>query len=130
MAIYNYRMTNGTSAKDLIARLDPAKPVQAAHICEVWTLCKRGCDYTNQDLDVLSAAWAALQNGRDEPRDFEAAWVARWLNCPGYLADARRWAGPAQEQLPTELTPAGEQFVIPGCERNASPKAKQLGLFG
>lgn len=36
----------------------------------------------------------------------------------------------AQEQLPTELTPAGEQFVIPGCERNASPKAKQLGLFG
>ena len=31
---------------------------------------------------------------------------------------------------PTELTPAGEQFVIPGCERNASPKARQLGLFG
>lgn len=31
---------------------------------------------------------------------------------------------------PSELTPAGEQYVIPGCERNASPKAKQLGLFG
>lgn len=30
----------------------------------------------------------------------------------------------------TELTPEGEQAVIPGCERNASPKAKQLSLFG
>lgn len=29
-----------------------------------------------------------------------------------------------------ELTPAGEQHVIPGCERNASPKASQLDLFG
>ena len=29
-----------------------------------------------------------------------------------------------------ELTPAGEQAVIPGCERNFSPKAKQLDLFG
>lgn len=29
-----------------------------------------------------------------------------------------------------ELTPAGEQAVIPGCERNLSPKAKQLDLFG
>ncbi len=29
----------------------------------------------------------------------------------------------------TELTPAGEQTVIPGCERNLSPKAKQLELF-
>lgn len=30
----------------------------------------------------------------------------------------------------TELTPEGEQHVIPGCERNASPKARQLDLFG
>lgn len=29
----------------------------------------------------------------------------------------------------TELTPEGEQLVIPGCERNYSPKAKQLDLF-
>lgn len=33
-------------------------------------------------------------------------------------------------QWRTELTPAGEQTVIPGCERNASPKARQLDLFG
>jgi len=30
----------------------------------------------------------------------------------------------------TELTPAGEQAVIPGCERNESPRATQLDLFG
>ncbi len=29
----------------------------------------------------------------------------------------------------TELTPEGEQAVIPGCERNAAPGAKQLDLF-
>jgi hypothetical protein len=29
-----------------------------------------------------------------------------------------------------ELTPAGEQAVIPGCERNASPGVRQLDLFG
>tara|TARA_R110000796_G_scaffold9452_7_gene32204 strand:+ start:1745 stop:2146 length:402 start_codon:yes stop_codon:yes gene_type:complete len=33
-------------------------------------------------------------------------------------------------KVQTELTPAGEQHVIPGCERNASPKASQLDLFG
>lgn len=31
---------------------------------------------------------------------------------------------------PVELTPAGEQTVIPGCERNAAPGLKQLDLFG
>lgn len=29
-----------------------------------------------------------------------------------------------------ELTAAGEQAVIPGCERNAAPGARQLELFG
>ena len=29
----------------------------------------------------------------------------------------------------TELAPHGEQTVIPGCERNLSPKATQLDLF-
>ena len=35
-----------------------------------------------------------------------------------------------QQATATELTPAGEQHVIPGCERNASPKTSQLDLFG
>jgi len=30
----------------------------------------------------------------------------------------------------TELTATGEQYVIPGCERNASPRAGQMDLFG
>lgn len=30
----------------------------------------------------------------------------------------------------TELTPAGEQLVIPGCERNLAPAKTQLDLFG
>lgn len=30
----------------------------------------------------------------------------------------------------TELTPAGEQAVIPGCERNFAPGNRQLDLFG
>ena len=29
----------------------------------------------------------------------------------------------------SELTPAGEQLVIPGCERNLAPAARQLDLF-
>jgi hypothetical protein len=28
-----------------------------------------------------------------------------------------------------ELTPAGEQYVIPGCERDAAPTVRQLDLF-
>ena len=39
-------------------------------------------------------------------------------------------AAEQQTTTKTELTPAGEQHVIPGCERNASPKASQLDLFG
>lgn len=30
----------------------------------------------------------------------------------------------------SELTPAGEQLVIPGCERNLAPAKTQLDLFG
>lgn len=35
----------------------------------------------------------------------------------------------ARKPYRTELTPAGEQSVIPGCERDASPTARQLDLF-
>lgn len=35
-----------------------------------------------------------------------------------------------RENFRTELTSTGEQAVIPGCERNESPKASQLDLFG
>ena len=80
-------------------------------------------------------AWSVIisRNGRELPHltmafttEQEARDHALRINCKPFQPLFAR----AQEQLPTELTPAGEQFVIPGCERNASTKAKQLGLFG
>ena len=41
--------------------------------------------------------------------------------------------GPESETVAgfrSELTPAGEQFVVPGCERNRSAALRQLDLFG
>lgn len=35
-----------------------------------------------------------------------------------------------RQEYRSELTPIGEQLVIPGCERNLAPAAKQLSLFG
>lgn len=39
------------------------------------------------------------------------------------------WIKNPTPRFPSELTPEGEQTVIPGCERNLSPKATQLDLF-
>lgn len=36
---------------------------------------------------------------------------------------------PVGPKFNTELTPEGEQTVIPGCERNLAPGTKQLDLF-
>ena len=65
--------------------------------------------------------------------------VSVWIEA-GDGGGAEKWCGPSvrrairegRNYLPrfhTELTPIGEQLVIPGCERNLSPKAKQLDLF-
>jgi hypothetical protein len=51
----------------------------------------------------------------------EAAWIERLPNDAGSKARAPK--------VHTELTPEGEQYVIPGCEKNASPRAVQLNLF-
>ena len=37
--------------------------------------------------------------------------------------------GPFKVPHATELTPEGEQYVLPGCGRNRDPKQKQLNLF-
>ncbi|TNC65797.1 hypothetical protein [Rubellimicrobium roseum] len=37
---------------------------------------------------------------------------------------------PSGVRFRSELTPEGEQLVIPGCERNRSSKLRQLDLFG
>jgi hypothetical protein len=45
-------------------------------------------------------------------------------------AERESWIrNPTPRSYRTELTAAGEQSVIPGCERDASPKARQLDLF-
>lgn len=89
---YVYTMANGLSAKDLILGLDTEKPVQFAHIGEVFSLCMTGARYTNQDWDVLSAAHSAMHRDRDQPAEHERLWVERWRNCPAHILDARRWA--------------------------------------
>lgn len=89
---FEYTLSNGVTARDIIKGLDPAKPVQAAHIGEVWSLCMAGMRYSNQDLDVLGAAWRAMHNDRDQPAEHERLWVERWRNCPGHITCARNWA--------------------------------------
>jgi len=46
------------------------------------------------------------------------------------VLDAIEARAEAGREYRAELTAAGEQSVIPGCERNASPKMRQLDLFG
>lgn len=60
-----------------------------------------------------------------------AARNADRIGCPGYAAELREKRDRAAEVFNTELTPEGEQYVIPGAERNASPTGpKQHDLFG
>lgn len=49
------------------------------------------------------------------------------LRCGVVNAGQHEQTAPA---LRYELTPAGEQAVIPGCERNLAPAKRQLDLFG
>lgn len=56
----------------------------------------------------------------ERPEDMAAAVMA------AIEADVEKRRAPFR----SELTPAGEQLVIPGCERNLAPAAKQLSLFG
>lgn len=53
--------------------------------------------------------------------------LARRIKIHDDLAAAIEAAG--RPRFRTELTAAGEQYVIPGAELNASPKTRQLKLF-
>ena len=55
----------------------------------------------------------------ERPEDLAAAVMA------AIEADVEKRRAPFR----SELTPAGEQLVIPGCERNLAPAARQLDLF-
>lgn len=45
------------------------------------------------------------------------------------LGDLERSTWGKASEYRTELTPAGEQAVIPGCEMDAAPGKRQLDLF-
>lgn len=55
--------------------------------------------------------------------------TAAYERAPWGLEDADPAPAPSC-LLTTELTPEGEQFVIPGCERKRSKALRQLDLFG
>lgn len=61
------------SASEIIAKLDPAIPLQNAHIQAVRDLVAVGCRYSNQDFDVLAAAHRAI--GETEVASYEQRWV-------------------------------------------------------
>lgn len=83
------------------------------------------------DLDVTGLPWRDLLAAADGAADVMrgctwAEWIARGNPAPIDGHDTWRRA----KGYTTELTPEGEQTVIPGCERNAAPGPRQLDLFG
>ena len=57
---YTIHTANGWTTDDqIIAALNPAIPVQAAHIQAIRNLQRNMCRYSNEDFDVLAAAWRA-----------------------------------------------------------------------
>lgn len=58
---------------EIIAALDPAVPLQLAHIRRVEQLERDGCRYSYEDFDVLSAAYRAIGKTEIAPH------VARWV---------------------------------------------------
>jgi hypothetical protein len=70
----------------------------------------------------IRALWTA--QGVPPARQDELIAAARAKAQPG------AWVGPFRIGYPVELTRAGEQLVIPGCEHNAAPGRRQLDLFG
>ena len=74
---------------------------------------------------------AAARNMADDARKQDwHLWRIALINLEsgatvGYIA--QEYTAPVYS---AELTPVGEQLVIPGCERNLAPAAKQLSLFG
>lgn len=93
LANYTIQTPQGpVTAKEIIALLDPADPLHAAHIGEVFTLCATGMRHSNQDIDVLSAALTAARTFGQAVPEHAALWVARWSNCMSHVFTARAWA--------------------------------------
>jgi hypothetical protein len=73
--------------------------------------------FTSAPRSAHQLAYAAPSfDTRDEAETYRQGMVTAWAE--------------TRDTYRAELTPAGEQFVIPGCERNLAPAKRQLDLFG
>lgn len=61
------------SSAEIVGRLDPTVPLQLAHINSVKRIERDNCRYSNEDFDVLSAAFRAIGKSHIDP------WVAKWV---------------------------------------------------
>jgi hypothetical protein len=75
MAYSLYTSTGSITDEQIITSLDASIPLQAAHIRAIRNLQRDMCRYSNQDLDVLSAAHTVAITGRTEVNPWEAKWV-------------------------------------------------------
>jgi hypothetical protein len=76
--------------------------------------------FTSASPSAKRLAFAAPSfDTREEAETYRHAMVKAWSET--------RATVPAYK---TEFTPWGEQGIIPGCEKNQSPRMRQLDLFG
>lgn len=83
----------------------------------------------NPNTRLAQNIWRYLARETIEEEALEYA-SERDLADLAFRLRARHKSVDAGQLFKTELTPAGEQVVIPGCERNAAPTMTQLDLFG
>jgi hypothetical protein len=73
---YSLHTANGSlTADQIISALNPAIPLQAAHIQAIRNLQRDMCRYSYQDLDVLSAAHTVAVKNETEVSPWNAKWV-------------------------------------------------------
>jgi hypothetical protein len=123
--------------------LDTCEPVEhagnvAAVAAYVWTPCDLSMAVLVKSLDCLHTQ-CCEGPVRETPLYGRLAALANRFDASG-VRDTEDYArapwGTGEPVPPTdtafrsELTPEGEQLVIPGCERNRSKILRQLDLFG
>lgn len=105
---------------------DPAEIDAAVGL--MWWTDRRGP--LNPEIVAAFNAWQAANFEEARARFGEEFTPERDRPMPLRPGIWTRGVGYHPTDYASDLTPAGEQTVIPGCERNASPRATQLDLFG
>ena len=80
-------------------------------------------------LDSMIAAGRYTEATEDEIADFDAAFYADFTETPPVWPHVSELCRTKRQPYSTELTPEGEQSVIPGCERQTTKKNPQGELF-